>query len=137
MLRTLMVIANGIRSKGFRKWYERELIRSHSHLLLLVFCALAVVGGLEALFGGAGAQRLVVAAALLAAVGIGAWALRRYLFFLMRAEHIANQAVCATCQAYGHWQIEREAAQAQANGATGTRIDVCCRRCGHRWPIGW
>ena len=31
-----MKIAQTIRQAGFRKWYERELIQSHAHLVLLV-----------------------------------------------------------------------------------------------------
>jgi hypothetical protein len=29
-----MKLAEGIRKHGFRKWYERELLQSHAHMLL-------------------------------------------------------------------------------------------------------
>jgi len=124
-----MDIAGRIRRRGFRGWYQAELLRSHGHLLLLLACALALAAGIEVMVRHIGGQRLLVAGCLLVAGGIGAWALRRYLFLLMRAEHIAHQAVCGSCKAYGRWQVERELGD--------TRIEVCCRACGHRWPIGW
>lgn len=127
------MIPQRIRERGFRKWYERELIRSHSHLLLLVLCGLAVFGGLEALFASGAREKALVAAALAVAIGVGAWALRRYLFFLMRAEHIANQAVCPQCKAYARWAIEREARSEDPP----PKLLVRCHRCQMRWPIDW
>jgi hypothetical protein len=129
-----MVISTRIQQRGFRKWYERELIRSHSHLVLLLFCGLAVVGALEALSGRTLADRLLLAACLLVAAAIGAWAMRRYLFFLMRAEAIANQAVCPACAVYARWTVEHDEA-ADTRTGTPAAMAVCCRACGHRWRI--
>jgi hypothetical protein len=39
-----MKLAEGIRRHGFRKWYERELLQSHAHLVL---CFLCVIGRLR------------------------------------------------------------------------------------------
>ena len=126
-----MSIPAFIAERGFRKWYERELIRGHSHLVLLLLATLGVIGGLEA-FTERGGNRLLMVATLLVAAAIGVWALRRYLSHLMRAEAIANQAVCAHCDAYARWLIERsEPATARSDGA----MAVCCRKCGHRWRI--
>ncbi len=138
-----MAIPQSIRKRGFRKWYERELLVGHSHLLLLLLCTLAFIGGLEA-FGERGAQRMLIVVSLLAAVAIGAWALRRYLFVLMRAELIANQAVCPQCKSYARWQVDDQqagsgAADDDADGpAEGDEVmTVRCRKCSHRWPIRW
>ncbi len=129
-----MAISTLIQQRGFRKWYERELIRSHSHLVLLILCALAVVGALEALSGRTLVDRLLLAACLVVAAAIGAWAMRRYLFFLMRAEAIANQAVCPACSVYARWTVERDEA-ADALAGTPPVMAVCCRACSHRWRI--
>jgi hypothetical protein len=32
-------LVDGIRKLGFRKWYERELTRSHLRLVLVLLCA--------------------------------------------------------------------------------------------------
>ena len=42
-----MNLAEGIRKHGFRKWYERELMQSHAHMLLLLFCTIGLLGAFE------------------------------------------------------------------------------------------
>jgi len=130
-----MAIPDTIRQRGFSKWYERELLRSHSHLVLLLLCALAALGALEA-FSQAGSERLLMVASLLVAAGVGAWAVRRYLFFLMRAEFIANQATCTSCQVHGRLLVDASGPGDPGAGTVAT-MDVCCRKCGHRWRIEW
>jgi hypothetical protein len=131
-----MPIPQAIRRRGFRKWYERELLVGHSHLVLLLFCALAVVGAMEVFWRQPGGERLLMVVSVLVSAGIGVWALRRYLFVLMRAELIANQAVCAGCKAYGRWVVEEQAAGDEATGRSA-HMRVCCRSCGGRWLIEW
>ena len=137
-----MGIQQSIRKRGFRKWYERELLVGHSHLVLLLLCTLAFMGGLEA-FGEPGSEKLLIVVSVLVSVAIGVWALRRYLFLLMRAEVIANQAVCPQCNAYARWQVEGGPGGGAAGddadnaGSGDPRMAVCCRKCGHRWPIMW
>lgn len=128
-----MSLAQSISKRGFRKWYERELLVGHLHLVLLLLCTLALLGALEA-FSEPGARRLLMAICVLLAAVIGLWALRRYFYLLLRAEHIANQAVCAQCAVYGRWTVEQ---QMPANDAAGApaRMQVCCRSCAARWTI--
>lgn len=133
-----MAIATDIRRRGFRAWYQRELLRSHVHLLLLLLCALATMGALEA-FSQRGSAKLLMVASVLVAAAIGAWAVRRYLFHLLRAEAIANQASCAACKSYARWQVEQiePAAGSDAGGPDSGSIRVRCRRCAHAWRIDW
>jgi hypothetical protein len=137
-------IPSRIRQRGFRKWYERELLNGHSQLVLLLLCALGAMGAVEGLgnlreAGGWGRPALGLVASLAAAAGIGVWAMRRYLFHLMRAELLANQAACPQCQAYARWVIEHdEAADDRAGAAPApSMMSVCCRQCGGRWQIRW
>jgi len=101
-----------------------------------------LLGGMEAFMQPDG-QRWLMGACVVVATAIGLWALRRYLFLLARAEHIANQAVCAQCQAYGRWVVEPQAGQLRsADGMASpdgepARMQVCCRGCGWRWQIEW
>ncbi|MBK6470167.1 MAG: hypothetical protein IPF94_05355 [Betaproteobacteria bacterium] len=137
-----MAITQAIQRRGFRKWYERELLVGHSHLVLLLLSAVTLLGGMEA-FTQPDGQRWLMGACVVVAAAIGLWALRRYLFLLTRAEHIANQAVCAQCQAYGRWAVEPRAGQPRAadgmasDDGEAARMQVCCRGCGFRWQIEW
>jgi hypothetical protein len=135
-----------LRERGFRRWYERELTRGHLHLVLLLLCALALMAAMEALSTHQGGQPLLTVASMLIAGVMGVWALRRYLFHLMRAELIAHQAVCPQCQAYGRWRIESHVeavadavAKAGADTAaeTAAATQVRCINCSHTWTIGW
>jgi len=124
-----MSIANAIARHGFRRWYERELIRGHAHLVLLLLCAVAVMGAAEAFGQQHGQQRVLIVGSLLLAAALGAWALRCYLFHLGQAESLAHQADCPHCQVYARWQVEPQAA------ADSHCLRACCRACGGRWII--
>jgi hypothetical protein len=122
-------LAEGIRKHGFRKWYERELLQSHAHLVLTFLCLIGAFGAFEALgkFRNWSDQALDIVAIGLCVV-IGVWALRRYLYFLHHAEAAANQADCPQCKAYGRFAVEDEDPQRSA-------LMVCCKKCSHRWII--
>lgn len=115
-----------IRRRGFRKWYERELLAGHAHLVLLLLCTLALLGALEVFSQRSGGERWAVAASFAVAGVLGVWALRRYLFHLLRAERLAHQAACPRCRAYARWAVE---------GGEAEALDVRCRDCGERWRI--
>jgi hypothetical protein len=117
-------LADGIRRHGFRKWYERELIASHAHLVLTFLCAVGLFAAFEVFDRDAPMiEQANNIAAIVLCAAIGTWALRRYLFLLTHAESTANQAVCRVCQSYGRFDVVAEP------------LTVRCRKCGHRWPI--
>ncbi|MEO5770482.1 MAG: hypothetical protein ABIQ29_00285 [Burkholderiaceae bacterium] len=128
-----MKLADGIRKHGFRKWYERELLHSHAHLVLTFFCVIGLFAAFEALgrFRSMGDQFTNVVAILLCA-GIGLWALRRYLALLMHAEVTAHQADCPGCKAYGRFKLASDTANDKQHD---DHIAVCCSKCQHRWTI--
>jgi Zn ribbon nucleic-acid-binding protein len=122
-------LADGIRKHGFRKWYERELLQSHAHLVLAILCMIGIFAGVEALRGTRDwTEQAVDIVSILACAAIGVWALRRYLYFLKHAEATAHQADCPHCKAYGRFTLEAE------DGREGT-LRVCCRKCSHHWTI--
>ncbi|MBL8317393.1 MAG: hypothetical protein JNJ42_03250 [Burkholderiaceae bacterium] len=124
-----MRLIDGIQRFGFRKWYERELLKSHAHLTLTFLCAVAVFAAVEAALTFRSLQdQIVDALAIVAAGAIGIWALRRYLYLLMHAEFVANQADCPRCGVYARFKL---AEPAETEGA----ITVCCRDCAHQWAI--
>ena len=121
-------LADGVRRVGFRKWYERELLSSHAHMVLCVLATIGLLGSFEAIRDAGAGDRFLNVLFILACAAIGVWALRRYLFLLSRAEEAANQASCRDCGEYGRFQIVGE-----NRVAGGT--EVRCRRCAHHWTI--
>ena len=124
-----MRLVDGIRTVGFRKWYGGELSRSHLSLVLLLFCAIGTLVCVELVVRQAPmSDRIGSAVLLLACAGIGAVALRRYLFLLMRAEEVARQAVCPECATYGSIDLAEGDPQPDL-------MDVRCRSCHHVWSM--
>jgi hypothetical protein len=121
-------LADGVIRFGFRKWYERELLSSHAHMVLAFLSLVAVFASLEASRGAEFGDRVVNLFYVLLSAVIGAWALRRYLFLLSRAEVVANQAECKDCGEYGRFKVV-------ADDRAHDETEVCCRKCGHQWVI--
>lgn len=121
-------LAEGVRRFGFRKWYERELLSSHAHLLLTLLCAIALIGTLEAFQGGSANEILIGVALFIVSAAIGLWSLRRYLYLLMHAEEVANQASCPGCGSYARFAVIGED---RRQGHTQVR----CRQCSREWTI--
>ena len=121
-------LADSVQRVGFRKWYERQLLSSHAHMVLSVLSVVGLLGSLEATRGAeAGVQAMDVLMAL-ACTGIGIWSIRRYLFLLMRAEETANQATCPDCGTYGRFRVLRQRPAQQC-------VDVGCAKCAREWSI--
>ena len=121
-------LAEGIRRRGFRKWYERELLSSHAHMLLALLGAVALLASFEAFSFSDTQGKLLNTAFVVVCAAITLWALRRYLYLLMHAEELANQANCPQCQRYGLLKV----ADQQAHPA---RLRVCCKRCSAEWDL--
>ncbi|MEJ7931321.1 hypothetical protein WG922_15200 [Ramlibacter sp. AN1015] len=123
-------LADGVTKHGFRKWYERQLLSSHAHMLLALLSFFAMLAGLEGFTDttGAGGERLVDLLLALACGAVALWAMRRYLYLLMRAEALAHQANCHECGEYGRFHVLSEDRPQRLT-------QVCCRRCDHRWTI--
>ena len=116
-------LAQGVAKIGFRKWYERQLLAGHAHMVLAFLAVVALIGSLEAYRGASMEEKLLDDGFVVACTLIGGWALRRYLFLLMRAEHLANQATCPACDDYGRFHVVGVTADAP--------LKVRCVRCAH------
>jgi predicted Zn finger-like uncharacterized protein len=121
-------LAEGVRRIGFRKWYERELLSSHAHMILCVLATIGLLGSFEAMRGANRDEIYLNVLFVFACAGIGVWALRRYLKLLSHAEIVANQASCGSCGEYGRFTVVNSDLRL---GAT----EVACKRCAHHWTI--
>lgn len=121
-------LADGFTRLGFRKWYERQLLSSHAHMLLALLSFFAMLASLEAFTASRGSDRMLDTLMALACGLITLWAMRRYLYLLMRAESVAHQANCSECGEYGRFHVLGEDRPARLT-------QVRCRKCEHRWVI--
>ena len=121
-------LADGIRKVGFRKWYERELLSSHAHMLLAFLCTIALMATLELFQGGTISDKLLNVLLFILSAAVGLWALRRYLYLLSNAEAMADQANCPVCKAYGLLSVVDEPSR-----PLGVRVK--CRKCTHQWTL--
>lgn len=121
-------LAEGVRRFGFRKWYERELLSSHAHLLLTLLSSVALIGLLETFQDASHSDKLLNVLLFIASAAIGLWSLRRYLYLLTHAEEVANQANCPACGTYARFEVMGED---RRSGQTAVR----CRACRQEWTI--
>jgi predicted Zn finger-like uncharacterized protein len=120
--------SESIRRVGFRKWYERELLSSHAYMVLAFLSLIAVIASFEAFRESSLTGRLMDVLFVGVSTAIGLWSLRRYLFLLMRAEEMANQASCGDCGTYGRFRVV-------GDDPNHHETQVRCSKCEHLWTI--
>ena len=99
-------LADAIRARGFRKWYEGRLIEGHLHLITAFLCLIAVLGAIKQ---GGPYNTLVNSLWLLSVAmglgGLGACGIRRYITILQLAEFLGDRSHCPKCQAYARFTL--------------------------------
>jgi hypothetical protein len=134
-----MDLADGIRTLGFRRWYERQLIESHAYLvvgLLSMVLMLACIEGYGVLTSAW--WRFTLIALTAAGAALCLWSLARYKNMLFGAQHAAEHSTCAGCEAYGALEVVRSGAthaQVDPDSALTPWVRVRCRKCGNEWTI--
>jgi predicted Zn finger-like uncharacterized protein len=129
-----MPLDEAIRKRGFQRWYSRQLVESHAHLVtgLLALIMMAIAIEMIEFKHSAGGWL-----ALLAIAGVGGglcvftWI--RFNQLLFRAEYLAERATCPACRAYARFEVLKM--QAPADTVMGCTLDVRCRGCGQVWTI--
>ena len=130
-----MSFDDALRKRGFRRWYERQLVESHAYLvtgflsLIMMAIALEVIEFRESI-----ANALVLAIVAAGGGGLAIFAWKQFTRLLSLAEALAVQAVCSNCRAYGKFDVIE--ARDSHNALTGRALVVCCRQCQHRWQMG-
>jgi hypothetical protein len=97
---------SAIRKLGFRRWYERELIKCHAALVTCLLCGVLMAALIETIdfsqFGWQPASSLgvVIGAAVIAWLS---W--RSYITILQRAEFYGERSNCPSCGIYGRFDV--------------------------------
>ena len=132
-----------IRRLGFRRWYERELIRGHAALVTCLLCGLTVAALLEQVrFNDPGWRPISMLMIVLAATLVGGYSWRSYSTVLRRAEHYGAASLCPGCRAYGRFNIVSSGMDTYPSPAAEELaplpvawMRVACRKCGTNWRM--
>ncbi len=141
-----MQLAKQVGKRGFRSWYERQLIESHLYLITCFLLAFVVLACIEGISNRDSILRGIVLLLVGAASGVAAVAaFNRYAVVMARAQRLANKATCAKCATYGLLRVtdasriahpaydERGVSKGDDTEAAWLRVQ--CKRCGHEWII--
>jgi len=134
-----LTVADQIRKRGFRRWHERQLIEAHASLVTAFLCVIVVAVCLDQLhWRDAGAKPWIMLMLIVAGVVLCFKTVSFYFKALFRAEHIAQQAVCGVCKAYGVIEVLAPAMRMESSCDTANANDwlkVRCKKCGHGWTM--
>jgi len=131
-----------IRTEGFRRWYERQLIECHAWLVTWFLGLIVLVSGVE--LTGAGRSSLFIGAVLIVSglmVALLSW--KRYRLMLEVAERLGEQAACPACLVYARFSIESSGPNPLPDGGDealqdkggGIWLRAHCRSCGEKWVM--
>jgi phage FluMu protein Com len=136
-----MTVADEIGRRGFRRWYERQLIEAHAYLVTAFLALILLLAGIEALDhlrrSPAFYVVLIVAAAAAGMLMYVAW--RRFITLLQRAELFAAAAECPRCKTWGLFEVIGAEAASDDEPVEAGRphwLRVRCRKCGQDWRVG-
>lgn len=137
-----MASLDRIRTDGFRRWYERQLIECHAWLVSWFLGLIALVSGIE-VAGQGGASRMSGALLLLGGLAVTLYSWKRYRLLLEIAERLGEQAVCPGCQTYGKFKVQSSGPAplpdggdpALENHGGGVWLRVRCGKCGDEWML--
>ena len=132
-----MELVDDIRKRGFKKWYERQLIESHAYLVTCFLCMILVAALMEEVsFRAPGVKPFVMLAVMTGGGLLGLFAWLRYKAIMLTAERLGDRSVCEQCHAYAKFEIlEAGGAPATPESEPDPWLRVRCRKCGHSWTM--
>lgn len=136
-----MASLDRIRTDGFRRWYERQLIECHAWLVSWFLALILLVSGLE--LAGKAASRLTGVLLALAGLAVTVYSWRRYRLLLEIAERLGEQAVCPGCENYAKFRVVASGPAPLPDGGDpvlenhggGVWLRARCRMCGDEWTL--
>lgn len=129
-----MRLDDALRQRGFRRWYERQLIEGHAYLVTGILSVIMMLIALETITF---RESIANALALALVAGAGGWlaifAWTKFRGLMSNAEALAEQAVCGRCSAYGRFDVID--AHDSRDARSGRLLTVRCRKCEHCWTM--
>lgn len=137
-----MASLDQIRTDGFRRWYERQLIECHAWLVSWFLGLIVLVSGLE-VAGSGPASRVNGALLLLGGLAVVVYSWKRYHLLLEVAERLGEQAECPACKTYGRFSIQSSGPAPLPDGGDpslenhggGVWLRARCRKCSEEWTL--
>ncbi len=137
-----MASLDRIRTDGFRRWYERQLIECHAWLVSWFLGLIVLVSGIE-LAGAGSSSRFGGILLILGGLALTLFSWSRYRLLLEIAERLGEQAVCPKCDTYGKFSTVAAGPNplpdggdpALENHGGGIWLRVKCKKCGDEWML--
>lgn len=134
-------IGEEIRRRGFRRWYERQLVESHAYLVTAFLSLILLLAGFEAMGELRGSPTYYLAVVGIAGgAGMLMWvAWQRFTVLLARAELFAESAGCPRCKTWGKFEVlaaEGVGADDPPEAGRPHWVRVRCRQCSEQWRLG-
>lgn len=127
--------AAGIQKLGFRRWYERELIKCHGSLVTCFLCGLTVAALIEQMHFTEPLSSLVWFLVAEGATYVGWMSWRSYITRLRRAENYGQRSSCPACGAYGRFRVLATGGRLPSAEEVDPWLRVECRRCAVQWRM--
>lgn len=137
-----MAALDTIRTDGFRRWYERQLIECHAWLVSWFLGVIVLVSGLE-VAGTGPASRMSGALLVMGGLAVVLYSWKRYHLMLEIAERLGEQAICPGCKAYAKFKVHASGPNPMPDGGDpelenhggGIWLRAQCRKCGDEWVL--
>ena len=132
-----MELVDDIRKRGFKKWYERQLIESHAYLVTCFLCMILVAALMEEVsFRTPGPKPFLMLAVMAGGGLLGLFAWLRYKAIMVTAERFGDRSVCEQCRAYAKFDIVESGGSPETpESESDPWLRVKCRKCGHGWTM--
>jgi len=138
-----MASLDQIRTQGFKRWYERQLIECHAWLVSCFLGMICAASGIEVMGQHTPGSGLTGALLALAGACLALFSWRRYRNMLEIAERLGERAVCPGCGVYSKFRVVASGPTPMPDGGDpdidtlGEKIwlRAQCRKCGRDWLL--
>lgn len=135
-----MASLDRIRTEGFRRWYERQLVECHAWLVSCFLGIVLVAAGME--LAGEPGQRWMGLGLVVAGLWAAAHGWERYRLMLQVAERFGEQAGCPVCRGYSSFDVTASGPLPMPDGGDPVLegrptvwMQARCRKCGGEWTL--